>query len=195
MKHYLIVLSILILALLSAGGYIKHLRAKLHNTEQGRDAAISDYRNVTTKYVNAQGDIVSQSKAFELSRNEFKKALESNDLKWIKKFNDYKRAQSAQSFTTVLTTDRIIRDTLFIPCKDSIKAFRYHYKDFYNDIEATVIDTPKISIRDKYYVIVTRNRPRNWFIKFQWSRFEFHGQVTNLNRLIKTDSVQTILVK
>jgi len=118
MKHYLIVLSILILALLSAGGYIKHLRAKLHNTEQGRDAAISDYRNVTTKYVNAQGDIVSQSKAFELSRNEFKKALESNDLKWIKKFNDYKRTQSAQSFTTVLTTDRIIRDTLFIPCKD-----------------------------------------------------------------------------
>lgn len=188
------ILAVLILAILSAG-YIQHLRTKLHNTEQGRDAAISDYRNVTTKYVNSQGDIVSQSKSFELSRNEFKKALKSNDLKWIKKFNDYKRTQSASSFTTLFAPDKVIRDTVYIPCQDSIKAFKYHYKDVYNDIEATVIDTPKISILDKYYVIVTRNRPKNWFIKLQWSRFEFHGQVTNLNRLIKTDSVTTILVR
>jgi hypothetical protein len=190
------ILAVLILALLSAGGYIQHLRTKLHNTEQGRDAAIRDYKNVTTKYVNSQGDIVNQSKAFELSRNEFKKALESNDLKWIKKFSDYKRTQSASSFTTIFAPeDKVIRDTVYIPCQDSIKAFKYHYKDFYNDIEAMVLDTPKISIRDKYYVIVTRNRPKNWFIKLQWSRWEFQGQVTNLNRLIKTDSVTTILVK
>jgi hypothetical protein len=196
LKHWKVAAIGILLALVALffNAYQSERNGRIQ-AEKGRDAAINDFRTTSRKYVNAMGDIVTISEAMVLDKANFKKALEGNDLKWIKKFNDYKRTQSAQSFTTVLTTDRIIRDTLFIPCKDSIKAFRYHYKDFYNDIEATVIDTPKISIRDKYYVIVTRNRPRNWFIKFQWSRFEFHGQVTNLNRLIKTDSVQTILVK
>jgi hypothetical protein len=77
---------LLVLVALFFNAYQSERRIR-KEAEIGMDAAISDYRNVTTKYVNSQGDIVSQSKAFELSRNEFKKALESNDLKWIKKFN------------------------------------------------------------------------------------------------------------
>ena len=188
------ILAILILALLSAGGYIQHLRTKLHDTEKGRDAAISDYQSVTTKYINAQGDIVKQSKAFELSRNEFKKAIENKDLEWAKKFNNYKNIQAAQSFTTTVTVEKIKRDTVYLLC-DSIQAIDYHYKDAYNEIKARVIGKPVFNIRDRYYVVVTKNRPKNWFIKFQWSRWEFNGQVTNLNKLIQVDSVQTIFVK
>jgi hypothetical protein len=163
--------------------------------EIGRDAAIKDFRNISTKYVNAQGDVVTMSRAISLDRANFKKALESNDLAWIKKFKNYKNTQSASSFDSFFAPeDKIVRDTVYIPCKDSIRAFKYLYKDSYNHIEATVLDSPKIEIRDRYYLLVTRNRPKNWFIKFQWSRWEFTGQVTNLNRLIKVDSVNTILV-
>ena len=58
--------------------------------EIGRDAAIKDFRNISTKYVNAQGDVVTMSRAISLDRANFKKALESNDLAWIKKFKNYK---------------------------------------------------------------------------------------------------------
>jgi hypothetical protein len=190
-----IFIGFLITAIVILFGLVGHYKSKMEEAMAGRDAAIADYHNVTKKYINAQGDVVSISKAFELSRAEFKKAIESNDLNWVKKFTNYKRAQSAQSFEVSFEPD-IKHDTVKIPCKgDSIKAFKYSFKDRYNDIEATVIDTPKIEIRDKYYVVITKNRPKNWFIKLQWSRWEFNGEVTNLNRLIKVDSVQTIVVK
>lgn len=188
------ILAVLILTLLSAGAYIQHLRTKLRDTEQGRDAAISDYKSVTTKYINANGDIVKQSKAFELTKREFIKAAENKDLEWAKKFNNYKNIQTAQSFTTTVTVEKIKRDTIYLLC-DSIQAIDYHYKDDYNEIKARVIGKPVFNIRDRYYVVVTKNRPKNWFIKFQWSRWEFKGQVTNLNKLIQVDSVQTIFVK
>lgn len=171
-------------------------RTARKEAENARDAANKDYRNATTKYINAQGDIVAITKAIELNRANFKKALESNDLAWLKKFKNYKNTQSASSFDSFFAPEnKIVVDTVYLPCKDSIKAWKYHYKDAYNLIKATVLDTPKIEIRDRYYVIVTRNRPKNWFIKFQWSKWYFNGQVTNLNRLIKVDSVSTILVK
>jgi hypothetical protein len=136
------------------------------------------------------------SRAISLDRANFKKALESNDLAWMKKFRNHERAQSASTFDSFFAPeDKIVRDTIYVPCQDSIRAFKYLYKDSYNHIEATVLDTPKVEIRDRYYVVVTRARPKRWFLKLQWSRWEFTGQVTNLNRLIKVDSVNTILVK
>ena len=164
--------------------------------EIGRDAAIKDFRNISTKYINAQGDVVTMSRAISLDRANFKKALESNDLVWIKKFRNHERAQSASSFDSFFAPeDKILRDTVYIPCKDSIRSFRWYYRDDYNHIDATVLDTPKLEIRDRYYVVVTRARPKRWFLKLQWSRWEFNVQVTNLNRLIKVDSINTILVK
>jgi hypothetical protein len=164
--------------------------------ENRADAAQNDFKTISTKYINAQGDVVTMSRAISLDRANFKKALEGNDLAWIKKFKNHKNTQSASTFDSFFAPeDKIVRDTIYVPCKDSIVAWKYKYIDPYNHIEATVLDTPKVEIRDRYYVIVTRARPKHWFIKFQWSKWEFTGQVTNLNRLIKVDSVNTILVK
>jgi hypothetical protein len=171
-------------------------RVQKIEAEKRADAAQNDFKTVSAKYVNAQGDVITMSRAISLDRANFKKALEGNDLAWIKKFKGYKNTQSASTFDSFFAPeDKIVRDTIYVPCKDSIRAFKYLYKDSYNHIEATVLDTPKVEIRDRYYVIVTRARPKNWFLKLQWSRFEFTGQVTNLNRLIKVDSINTILVK
>jgi hypothetical protein len=192
-----LVLIVILLALLAF--FFNAYRSERTGRKEAKtraNAAQNDFKTISTKYINAQGDVVTMSRAISLDRANFKKALEGNDLAWIKKFKDYKRAQSASTFDSFFAPeDKIVRDTVFIPCKDSIRAFKYLYKDFYNHIEATVLDTPKVEIRDRYYVIVTRARPKNWFIKLQWSRWDFTGQVTNLNRLIKVDSVNTILVK
>ena len=175
-------------------GTAQHSRAV--EAEIGRDAAIKDFKNISTKYINAEGDVVTMSRAISLDRANFKKALEGNDLAWIKKFKGYKNTQSASTFDSFFAPeDKIVRDTIYVPCQDSIRAWKYKYIDSYNHIEATVLDTPKIIIRDRYYVVVTRSRPKRWFLKLQWSRWEFTGQVTNLNRLIKVDSINTILVK
>jgi hypothetical protein len=171
-------------------------RVQKIEAEKRADAAQNDFKTVSAKYVNAQGDVVTMSRAISLDRANFKKALESNDLAWMKKFRNHERAQSASTFDSFFAPeDKIVRDTIYVPCQDSIRAFKYLYKDSYNHIEATVLDTPKVEIRDRYYVVVTRARPKRWFLKLQWSRWEFTGQVTNLNRLIKVDSVNTILVK
>ncbi len=171
-------------------------RIRANEAETGRNAAIVDYQNTVKKYVNAQGDVVTMSRAISLDRTNFKAALESKELQWIKKFKDYKRAQSASSFDTFFAPeDNVVVRTIYVPCKDSVKAWKYSYIDSYNHIEATVLDTPRVEIRDKYYVAVTKARPKHWFIKLQWSRFEFSGQVTNSNKLIKVDSIQTIVVK
>jgi hypothetical protein len=191
---------VVIVILLAAVWFLFHWgnsqRVQKIEAEKRADAAQNDFKTISTKYVNAEGDLVTMSRAISLDRANFKKALESNDLAWIKKFRNHERAQSASSFDSFFAPeDKILRDKVYIPCKDSIRAFKYLYKDSYNHIEATVLDTPKIEIRDRYYVIVTRSRPKKWFLKLQWSRWQFTGQVTNLNRLIKVDSINTILVK
>lgn len=190
-----IAFGFLILLVVILFGMVGHYKSKMKEAQQGRDAAIADYHNATKSYINAEGDKVMISKAFELSKAEWKKAMESNDLKWAKKFRDSKNAQSAQSFEVSFEPESIKHDTVYVPCKDSIKAFHYRYKDEWNDIYAMVLDTPKFNQRDKYYMLITPSRPKRWFIRFLWSRREFSGQVTNSNRLIKVDSVQTIVVK
>jgi hypothetical protein len=192
-----LVLIVILLALLAFffNAYRSERTGRI-KAEERADAAQNDFKTVSQKYVNAQGDVVTMSRAISLDRANFKKALESNDLAWIKKFRNHKNTQSASTFDSFFAPeDKIVRDTIYVPCKDSIRAFKYIYKDSYNHIEATVLDTPKVEIRDRYYVVVTRSRPKRWFLKLQWSRWEFTGQVTNLNRLIKVDSVNTILVK
>jgi hypothetical protein len=192
----LVVIVILLAAVWFLFNWGNSQRVQKIEAEKRADAAQSNFKTISTKYVNAQGDVVTMSRAISLDRANFKKTLESNDLAWIKKFRNHERAQSASSFDSFFAPeDKIVRDTIYVPCQDSIRAFKYLYKDSYNHIEATVLDTPKVEIRDRYYVVVTRARPKRWFLKLQWSRWEFTGQVTNLNRLIKVDSINTIIVK
>jgi hypothetical protein len=192
----IIVLAVLISLLSGAFTYIGFQHKRIKETEAGRDAAIAQYQNVVKAYTNAQGEIVTLSKATELSQREYKKALESKELQWLKKFRDYKRAVSASSFTTLFAPEDLIqRDTVYIACKDSVQAWKYEYVDEWNTIKATVLDTPVFDQRDKYYFVVTPSRPKRWFIKFQWSKWDFNGQIVNSNKLIKADSIQTILVK
>lgn len=196
LRHWKIAAIAILLALLALSVHWANIeRTGRIEATIALEASINDFQELSTKYINSQGDIVTISKAIVLDRANFKKAIKDTSLFWIKKFKNHERAQSAQSFEVSFEPELIKHDTVYVPCKDSIKAWKYHYKDDYNLIESTVLDTPKIEIRDRYYVVVTRNRPKNWFIKFQWTKWDFNGQVTNLNRLIKVDSVQTILVK
>lgn len=155
-----------------------------------RDAANRNYESVAVKYINAQGDLVTKQKTIELNAENFKKALEANELKWVNKFHvKPKNIESANTFSLEFQEQLIKHDTVYIPCKDSLKVMKYTYRDQWNDIQAMAIDTPKLDIRDRIYAIETRTRPKAWFWKLQWSRWQSNYEITNANKLITIDSV------
>lgn len=155
-----------------------------------RDAANRNYESVAVKYINAQGDLVTKQKTIELNAENFKKALEANELKWVNKFHvKPKNIESANTFSLEFQEQLIKQDTVYIPCKDSLKVMKYTYRDQWNDIQAMAIDTPKLDIRDRIYAIETRTRPKAWFWKLQWSRWQSNYEITNANKLITIDSV------
>lgn len=92
-----LVFGLIITALFSSLAINCHQYKVISETRQGRDAAISDYQNTVTKYVNAQDEVVTLSRATELSQREYKKALDAKELQWIKEFKDYKKTESASS--------------------------------------------------------------------------------------------------
>lgn len=155
-----------------------------------RDAANRNYESVAVKYINAQGDLVTKQKTIELNAENFKKALEANELKWVNKFHvKPKNIESANTFSLEFQEQLIKHDTVYITCKDSLKVMKYTYRDQWNDIQAMAIDTPKLDIRDRIYAIETRTRPKAWFWKLQWSRWKSNYEITNANKLITIDSV------
>ncbi len=92
-----LVFGLIITALFSSLAINCHQYKVISETRLGRDAAISDYQNTVTKYVNAQDEVVTLSRATELSQREYKKALDAKELQWIKEFKDYKKTESASS--------------------------------------------------------------------------------------------------
>lgn len=169
-------------------------RSVRKEAERARDAANKDYQELNIKYVGAQGDLITKTKTIQLNESNFKKALEANELKWVNKFNKTKDVASTITFSTGLKTETIKYDTVYIPCKDSLKAFLYTYKDAWNDIRAMVTELPTLEQRDRIYIVDKRERPKGWFWKLQWRKRVGYLEVTNSNPLIRIDSVAHIRV-
>jgi len=170
-------------------------RSVRKEAERARDAANKDYQELNIKYVGAQGDLITKTKTIQLNESNFKKALEANELKWVNKFNKTKDVASAITFSTGLKTETIKYDTVYIPCKkDSLTVFLYTYKDAWNDIRAMVTEVPTLEQRDMIYILDKRERPKGWFLRFQWRKRVGYLEVTNSNPLISIDSVAHIRV-
>ncbi len=176
-------------------GKSQSTRAK--EAEHGRDIAVKGLQFANKMYVNKDGDRVLQIKAYELDLANLKALSKSNDLQWLKKFEGLKtkNLQSAQAFDVSLNVTRIHRDTIFRPCKDSIKAIHFRVKDQWNDIDIKAIDTPRVIIKDRIYAVVFVTRPKGWFWKLQWGRWETKGEATNSNKLVRVDSSLLIVQK
>ena len=170
--------------------------------EQGRDAAIQISNGLSTlshKYKNKQGDTVIVTQVTGIPKSQVDVLLKEKELVWLKKFEGLKtlgnNLQSGETFTTGFIAKEVPERIVYRPCKDSVKAFAFDLHNEWNDIHAIVLDTPKIEIRDKYYGVIELKRPKGWFWKFQWWRFEPVSEITNSNKLIKIDSVAVFVVK
>lgn len=170
--------------------------------EKGRDAAIlisNGWEQMSTVYKNKFGDQVIRTQAVEVDKVNIEALSKSKELQWLKKFDGLKsnsgNLQSAESFTTEFQTKDISEKIKYLPCKDSVKAFSFDFHDQWNDIHAVVLDTPKIEIRDEYYGVIELHRPKGWFWKLKWRKFEPISEITNSNKLIKIDSIAVFVVK
>ena len=168
--------------------------AKEEAKENGiaRDAANKNYESIAVNYINDKEQLVTVVEAYKLSKENTQKALEENKRlnNVIKQFYvNPKNVESANTFSLEFQKQLIKHDTVYIPCKDSLKVMKYTYRDQWNDIKAMAIDTPKLNIRDRIYAIETRTRPKRWFWKLQWSRWQSNFEITKSNKLIKIDSV------
>lgn len=170
-------------------------RANRKEVELARDAANKDYHELNVKYIGVQGDLITKTKTIHLNDENFRKALEANELKWVKKFGKTKNVEAAITFSTESKVDTIkITRTIYQPCKDSIASFLYSYKDEWNNIQAIVTEPPIIEQRDRIYLVDERVRPKGWFWKLQWRKRVGYLEVTNSNPLIRIDSVAHIRV-
>lgn len=196
-----VVLIILVILLYVRGQSEKN---RADQAERGRDAAIimsNGWKKMSTVYKNKLGDEVIKTLALEVNNINLAALRKSDKLAWLNsdKFNGLKKnlsnLQSAESFTTEFEAKDVPEKIKYLPCKDSVKAFSFDLKDEWNDIHAVCLDTPKIEIRDKYYGVIELHRPKGWFWKFQWRKWEPVSEITNSNKLIKIDSVAVFVVR
>ena len=194
-----IVLIILVIYLFLHG---RSEKERADQAEQGRDAAIqisNGLSSLSHKYKNKQGDTVTVTKVIGIPKSQVDDLLKEKELQWLKKFEGLKKdgsnLQSAETFTTKFESNEVPERIKYLPCKDSLQATAFDLHDKWNDIHALVVGTPIIEIRDKYYGVIELKRPKGWFFKFQWSKWETFSEITNSNKLIKIDSVAVFVVK
>ncbi len=193
LSYVILILAVVILFML-----FKSQKIRAEEAEQGRDAAIHISTGLSEevhKYKNKQGDTVTQVKSEVIPKSQLASLLKDRDLYWLNKFAKPKEIQSAESFTTKLEEIKVPERIVYLPCKDSIRASRYDFHDEWNDIHALVVGKPTIEIRDHYYAAIELKRPKHWFLKLQFSKREPILEITNSNKLIRIDSVVSIVVK
>ena len=175
---------------------------RANEAERGRDAAITlsnSWQQMTQVYKNKYGDLIHKTQVQEVDITNLKALSKSKELEWLGKFDglkkDNKNLQSAFTFESTFFGSEVPEKIVKVPCKDTIRAFRYDLKDQWNDIHALVLDTPKFEIKDRYYGVIELKRPKGWFWKLQWRKFDPVSEITNSNKLIKLDSIAVIQIK
>ncbi len=195
----IVVLGILVVLFYWHG---RNERDRAEEAERGRDAAITisnGWQKMSTVYKNKYGDQVIKTQALEVDKVNLEVLSKSKELQWLKKFEGLKKnasnLQSASSFSTDFNLDAVPEKIKYIRVKDSLKITEFSIHDQWNNIHAMVTEIPEISISDRYYGVVYMKRPKGWFWKFQWSKWESVSEITNSNKLIRIDSVAVIVIK
>lgn len=196
----LISLATLVITIVVLFLMLKSETHRANEAEHGRDAAVKlskSWQQMTVVYKNKVGDLIHRTQVIELDAKNAKAVADSRELEWLKKFEgmNASKLQSANTFETSFISEEVPKKEIKIPCKDTLKAFSFDFKDQWNDIHAVVIDTPKLVIRDRYYGVIYLKRPKGWFWKFQWGKWTPVSEITNSNHLIKIDSIAVIQVK
>lgn len=200
-----VAIGLAVIMFFSALAGLKYYKDQAEQNAIGRDEAIriaNNEQQQTLIYRNKWGEQIRQTKATELNLKNFAALSKTNDLSWINKFETlnrkFKNLQSAGTIGSHFDGSSMKPDTVRLPCDSSgfIKAFHFKLKDEYNDIDAMVIDSPKLDIRDKFHWILEWQKKHKFIFKnWRFGEKEWFHEVTNSNKLIKIDSQSVFVIR
>lgn len=170
-------------------------RAKMVIAENEREQVIT-FANAakieTEKYKNELGNVINRTEQLELTIKNVNELKETERLKFLQEFsrlkNNLKNLEEAGRFDWLIDEDSIPMEIVSVPCTDTLRAFNYRLKDEYNDIEAMVLDTPRLNIRVPIYYAELWDR--KWFL----GKKRYYIETTSPNKLIRLEAQETFKV-
>lgn len=194
-------IALIIAVLILIGLWWTERSARIEATKQTKEAVrIANHKTEeTTFYKNKlSGMEVAVVKQMEISQSNVKSLIETQELKFIKQFDglrkDYKNLLTAGQFHGHVDTGGIPMTPVDGMICDSV--FLYKYKDEYNDIEAMVIQKPKIEIKVVIDDVITWERKNKFiFKKWRWGEKIYSRQIVSPNKLIKIDSASSFTIR
>ena len=170
-------------------------RAKMVLAENEREQVIS-FANATKteaeRYKNELGNVINRTEQLELTIKNVNELKETERLKFLREFSrlkaNLKNLEEAGRFDWLIEEDSIPMEVVNVPCTDTLRAFNYRLKDEYNDIEAMVLDTPRVSIRVPIYYAELWDR--KWFL----GKKRYYMETTSPNKLIRLEAQETFKV-
>lgn len=198
-----IAVAILIILLAALG--VQTIRAskfkiKANIAENERDQVVTitnELQSEIAKYKNENGNTINQVRTLQLTLDNLERLKESERLKFLKQFanlkKDLRNLESAGSFEWLIDEDSVPSVAQYIPCKDSLKVFHYNLVDEFNNIDAMVLDSPRIEIRVPFYTSVYWQRR-----KVLWMRLgkkEYFMESYSPNQLVNITKQELIRVE
>ena len=188
---------VLILILIYAWGVTQYaLKQKeekeIAQTERDQAVAIAtQQKEETTHYMNAYNQEVARVKSTQISLDNVNRLLETKELSWIKQFDGLKKKnrnlEQAASINMSFRGDSVIRRTIYVPCSDTLKLFRFYIHDEYNYIDAVVLDTPVFELKVPVYIANLWERKK--FLGLRIGKKEYFLEATTPNKLLRIDSL------
>lgn len=194
MMKYVVIAFVVLLALLSIQTFrAERLKDKMEIAERDRDQAITfaaNEKKLVESYRNKLGNVVIRVEELNLSLANAVKLRETERLKFLDNFNklkkDLRNLENAGSFDWLVVEDSIPVTSEVLPCPDSLRVWTYRLKDEWNDIEAKVIDTPRLKINVPVYYADYWDR--KWFL----GRKHYYRETTSPNKLVSIQAQESI---
>lgn len=165
-----------------------------------RDQAVSiatKEKEETIFYRNAYDQQVAKVKSTELSLDNVNRLIETKELNWLKQFESlkkkYQNLEQATSINMSFRGDSIIRRTIYMPCSDTMKLFRYYIHDEFNYIDAVVLDTPIFQSRIPINIVGLWERKR--VLGLRIGKKEWFIEATTPNKLYPIDSLVNYTIR
>lgn len=199
------IIRIAVLAIIVYAGFITHQwdverKQRIENAKE-RDEAVkfaTNEKEAKVEYINKYRETVVKVRSTEISRDNFRRLRETERLKFLGHIEDLKKnlanLGAAQAFDLSFFGDSIPMTPVMVDTGDSLKVFKYEYKDLYNDIFAMVLDTPRIKIRVPVRSALLWER-KNKFLWFRVGKKIWYQEAYSPNKLIKIDSVSVYSVR
>lgn len=176
--------------------------AKINKVE--RDQAVkfaTDQKNTTSFYVNQYRDKVAKIKGYELTENNYRRLINTNELKHLQHIEGLnKRINKLEhdlQINAILEPNlKPVEASVIFPestPKDTTKTTWLEWKvdDEFNHINGLMVDTPRIKL-PIYAVITWRHKKKFLFIRY--GPAEFFLQAFTPNKQFKVDSLRIMSV-